>query len=165
MTHRLQHFLLCPTPALVQNMKLESSVAPTAWFWARGVVHLVETCMNDTKIIETMKTYCAQGEFLCPFYHHLQHLSFLLSLWTPFCSFHPLALYYIPLSYINFFKTDLKQPLLNISQRSTTFCLLVCMFGAKCCHKTVDILHTFFPKGHFCTGKQGMWKQRGYSDK
>lgn len=76
MTHRLQHFLLCPTPALVQNMKLESSVAPTAWFWARGVVHLVETCMNDTKIIETMKTYCAQGEFLCPFYHHLQHLSF-----------------------------------------------------------------------------------------
>lgn len=27
-THRLQYFLLCPTPALVQNMKLESSVAP-----------------------------------------------------------------------------------------------------------------------------------------
>lgn len=48
-TYRLKHFLLCPTPALVQNMKLESSVAPTAWFWARGVVHLVETCMNDTK--------------------------------------------------------------------------------------------------------------------
>lgn len=59
-THRLQHLLL-PHPALVQNMKLESSVAPTAWFGACGVVHLVETCMNETKIIETMKSYVHRG--------------------------------------------------------------------------------------------------------